>query len=352
LKEDDDECDSAIKRLIAMRGNEWVLIIFYGDESGTHGKGDYFISGYLAHKTTWDAFRNAWNKALKADSPKPIKYLKMSEWQHREGEFCGWSDDEANRKLEHMLFVLSVFLKNGHICEHSCVISWEMYNRCTTGAFREIFDNPYYLNFKQVVMRACQRAVLVDPDFAGKIDFVLDEGNSAERGTPGHYIYVKAFAEPEVSKCMGSLTFANDKDEPGLQAADMLAWHSRRSNSGLDPASDIRHEHFAFIQEAASHHMRERYLEDGLIEFNDRVNLLIDNLLAATGGRMLTEDDKGYSEFEKFNSAMDKILKANPTYVREAIEAGKKANTVERKARGERKRGRKAKTKKDGQSGK
>lgn len=36
------------------------MVVFYGDESGSHGKGNYVISGYVAHKDTWSEFASMW----------------------------------------------------------------------------------------------------------------------------------------------------------------------------------------------------------------------------------------------------------------------------------------------------
>ena len=44
-------------------------------------------------------------------------------------------------------------------------------------------------------------------------------------------------------------------------------------------------------------------------------------------------------EYESFNAAMNTILRADPKAVKDAMEAEKKANAKERKAKGERKRG-------------
>ena len=51
----------------------------------------------------------------------------------------------------------------------------------------------------------------------------------------------------------------------------------------------------------------------------------------------------GKSELQIFNSAMDTILRADPAKVKAAVDAEIEANTAEREARGERKRGRKPK---------
>lgn len=57
---------------------------------------------------------------------------------------------------------------------------------------------------------------------------------------------------------------------------------------------------------------------------------------------------KGSSEFQQFNAAMSSILRADPKIVKATVEAEIQANTAERQARGERKRGRKPATKNRG----
>lgn len=49
-------------------------------------------------------------------------------------------------------------------------------------------------------------------------------------------------------------------------------------------------------------------------------------------------------EFEAFDRAVKTILRADPKMVRETVDAEIEANTAEREARGERKRGRKPKS--------
>jgi hypothetical protein len=50
---------------------------------------------------------------------------------------------------------------------------------------------------------------------------------------------------------------------------------------------------------------------------------------------------KRSEDFQQFNRAMDKILRADPAKVKAAVDTQVQASVAERKARGERKRGRK-----------
>jgi hypothetical protein len=254
------------------------MVVFYGDESGTHGKGDYLISGYLSHRTTWDFFSDSWRQALAAPTPKPIRYLKMSEWQHRysskrhTGQFLDWSDTDAELKLSHLIAVLGIFLKNGSLGEFQASISWDLYRSCVDGECLKVFDNPYYFNLGQITKQAVRTVKEKDPKFDGKIHFVFDAGNSAEKNAPKHFSYIKKYAEPEIQKCIGAISFADDKDEPALQIADMLAWHTRRRLAGIDTPDDVQSRNLDSLLNATRTYVRDMAQEEPLRAHSKAVN--------------------------------------------------------------------------------
>jgi hypothetical protein len=286
------------------------MVIFYGDESGTHGKGDYVVSGYVAHKTTWEFFAHEWNKALHAASPRRVDFLKMSQCHHHDGQFAGWSDDDAILKLRHALSVLCVFLEKGSIGEFTSYISWDDYNQRVNGECKKFFDNPYYFDLMLITKRAAEFLKLKSPDFKGKINFVFDQGNVAEAKAPVHFQKIRDFADPEIAKYIGPISFADDKDEPGLQAADVIAWHTRRHLARVE--GDAQEEHFALLQRCPRTFSRECIGGDGLSVFNDRVNQLIANLNRANSGEIIDKSKDGYEDYEAFNAALDKTLKGPP----------------------------------------
>jgi hypothetical protein len=129
---------TAIAQLAEIFRSEWLMVVFYGDESGSHGKGDYVISGYIAHKDTWTEFAKMWNAACHSATPRRIEYLKMSQWQHRDplkhsGQFLGWSDDDAEEKIHRVLSVLGAYLDAGTL-ENSPV---QFHGISTTGVLME-----------------------------------------------------------------------------------------------------------------------------------------------------------------------------------------------------------------------
>lgn len=276
-------CDglvSWVDRLHAISGSNWTMVTFYGDESGTNGKGDYIISGYMAHNDTWRLFNREWARALSAPTPWPIGYLKMSQWEHRDptkkhsGEFLGWDDFDAGIKLDHVVAVFVALLLTGAVGEYSSSIPWEIYNRCVSGKCKDVFSDPYYFNLLEIVQQVTMDTLRF-PLFNGKIDFVFDTGNSAEKNAHKHFLYAKKFCHPKVRDKFGMLSFADDKDALPLQAADMIAWHHRRSLAGFPKDDDgSRRRRYEALTSAAQSYSRRYVVEDRLRQFNEAVNEL------------------------------------------------------------------------------
>ena len=150
------------------------MVVYYGDESGAHGSGDYVISGYLSHRSTWDLFNRSWIDALPAPPPRSIDYLKMSEWEHRypekghSGQFLGWNDFDAEITLAHMVSILRIFLVKGAIGEFTGSVSWDSYRRCVNGDCKTVFSDPYFFIMRQITLQAVRFTRAKDPAFAGK----------------------------------------------------------------------------------------------------------------------------------------------------------------------------------------
>jgi hypothetical protein len=156
-----------------------------------------------------------------------------------------------------------------------------------------------------ITKRAAEFVKVKSPDFKGKINFVFDQGNVAEANAPVHFQKIRDFTDPEIAKYIGAISFADDKDEPGLQAADVIAWHTRRHLARVE--GDVQEAHFAMLQRCPRTFSRECIGGSGLSVFNDRVNQLIDNLSRA--GENIDKSKDGYKDYEAFNAALDKSLK-------------------------------------------
>ena len=114
--------------------------------------------------------------------------------------------------------------------------------------------------------------------FNSQLNFVMDQGNSAERNAQKHFQYLKTFSG-DLYKYIGSLTFEDDKDCPPLQAADMMAWHTRRALAGFPNDPDgSRRQRFEKLQSAVTSGARGISVDELLIDFNRRVNALAEHL--------------------------------------------------------------------------
>jgi hypothetical protein len=100
--------------------------------------------------------------------------------------------------------------------------------------------------------------------------------NSAEVNAPKHFSLTKRYADPFLKNCIGTISFASDKDEPALQAADLIAWHSRRHLAGIDHTDDVRSENYRLLRDSVASYSRGVAQEEGLRSFNDQVNKLIE----------------------------------------------------------------------------
>ena len=94
---------------------------------------------------------------------------------------------------------------------------------------RKRFFSVYCLGFLMVV--EINRASAAHQGYDNVIDYVLDDGNRFKRQVRQMYNSIRALPELSNHK-VGSLTFETDSKVLALQAADVVAWATRREFSG------------------------------------------------------------------------------------------------------------------------
>lgn len=78
---------------------------------------------------------------------------------------------------------------------------------------------------------------------------------------------------------MGKVSFDDDKTVPGLQAADMIAWNTRRDMSDLHLPDEYVHKIvFDGLQRLPGSYAREEIQEEGLAALNNAINVFLENL--------------------------------------------------------------------------
>lgn len=194
----------------------------YIDDSGKNDPPVFVLAGFIAKPDQWIAFSDRWNAALA--KPPAMAYFKMVEARRKRGEFKGLSaQDRDDRLLE-----LALIIKEHAMLGISVSIPHAAYEKVYTGKMMPWFDTPYNLAFF-LVMAAAQKylSALGNND---EIEFIFDRSLEYEKHLAKSFPTVLAGMPAEIAaRFSTNPAFIDDKLAVPLQAADLLAWHIRRS---------------------------------------------------------------------------------------------------------------------------
>jgi hypothetical protein len=202
-----------------------ALQAFVDDSAADTGDRRLFLAGYIGTAIQWIAFSYAWDMELK--KYPSIEYFKMSEAAGLDGEFKDWNASDRDDKVLALARIIQA---------HS---PWFVYSSVSRSEYNKILApvspyplrTPYFSCFWGVISLAGRVRQRFSPYGGPAIDFVFDE----QGGTGDHavlcYRWIKENeSSPEIKNSLGRTpVFADDRDVVALQAADMLAWHLRRS---------------------------------------------------------------------------------------------------------------------------
>jgi uncharacterized protein DUF3800 len=191
--------------------------------AGSHGSGVFVLGGYLATEHNWQAISEAWKVAL--DEEPRVDYFHMGSNYHGDPPFEDWEESVRIAKRYRMLEVLKQF--NASIVELSSTIAWDDYNSLDS-RFRQAFPNPYFFCFHGIVSLAKDWLVKNDPmDGPVHVAYTFDIGSALESRIQDHFFAARA-RYPQFEQYIGGLCFDDDRQLPGLQMADLIAWLLRR----------------------------------------------------------------------------------------------------------------------------
>lgn len=208
---------------------------FYGDESGMHGSGSCVVAGYLATAENWEHFDTDWRVALQEDRACPF-FKRGESYSGPELPFVNWTYEPFHQKVNRMIEVFRRFAVS--IIEVSSSMQWADYKYLSDlGVERIAGSNPYLPCFKGVIALAIEETKKVtnlSSDEPAVIDFFFDD-TEAMRGI-AKSAYDQVYEQfPQLRRFIGKeCHFRDDKTVPGLQAADLIAWHIHKS---LEPSA-------------------------------------------------------------------------------------------------------------------
>jgi hypothetical protein len=194
----------------------------YFDDSGRDDPPVFVLAGYVARAEQWAAFSDEWSAALAADPA--IDYFKMQEAFSASGQFEGWSRHAIDGKLLLLANIIPRYVLQGL----GVTVLHNEYNEVMRGQFAPQLDRPYLFLYNSAVTSTLSWVRQKYPN--EKVDFIFDEQQAEGDFASGLIRQVIAAVPDEAKKNIGrSPVPGNDRDDLPLQAADMLAWHLRRS---------------------------------------------------------------------------------------------------------------------------
>ena len=193
------------------------------DDSGKGEPPVFVMAGFVLAAEEWAAFSDHWQAALNK-IPK-IEYFKMKEAFRLSDQFCGFSVRDRDRKLQELVSVILHYdpLRISNVIPH------EAYRTAFRGKIAKQMDYPYFLSYYGVMGALFRYKHLLERHAGQKVDFVFDEQGKEGVAPQRVWNFAKESAPAWAKPLIGSgPVHRDDKTFLPLQAADLLAWQTRR----------------------------------------------------------------------------------------------------------------------------
>lgn len=195
----------------ANRKRLMVVLKVYSDESGKGDPRTFVMAGFIARAEVWAEFENDWNAVLAR--PPAIPYFHMA-------------DAVASGDFDRIA-ALAALIRKHKLSGISVLIYMPDYDLVVRNQISRRFDNPYFF----ALIRQMELAVewQIDHNIDEPMDFIFDE----QRHESDFLQWIWSQIEPGwpdwIRRRFGNRPIhLDDKSNPALQAADMLAWTLRR----------------------------------------------------------------------------------------------------------------------------
>lgn len=204
-----------------------AIFYFYCDESGKYRKNPVItVSGIGATKPHLDTFFDDWTALLRSyELGDELHMSRVSQLS----QACG-PKMPSGQSIDERIGALIPFADCiNHHFEIGLIQAWDIkgYNHLSLEAKRNLggSHDPYQLAFVRGLLGI---AHYIGED--GRFSVIADDDDQTAWDTYIHYRAISA-AIPELAKQLAALTFAKSQYFPALQAADMVAFLSRREAS-------------------------------------------------------------------------------------------------------------------------
>lgn len=203
---------------------EKVLAVFkaYIDDSASdQDMREIVLAGYVQTCAVWEVFSDAWQAVL--DASPSIRYFHMVEAQNLRGEFKGWTEEARDAKVAAFVDVID----RHEPWSVSCHMSLAQFD----GIVRPIapYDLSYPYHYCMTAIVSTLARLHASEGWTGRIDFVFDDKSEVGPELAMFRRVIWETLDRAGRAVLGKLDHEDDTRVLPLQAADLFAWHVRRS---------------------------------------------------------------------------------------------------------------------------
>lgn len=202
----------------------------YIDESGKfeNEKCEWVsMCGYIAHSSEWERIQLEWNNLILRWQVPPIHMAKIAhpeddpEWTKVKND---WGD-LWDRKRGDMLAEFGGLISRVNAACVGAVVDAEHFRSLPESPLKKSYDTPLKYAFHEVVMRGIEKTEVIDRH--SPISLVIDDDRDTAHQC--HFLLsALKIGFPKVRERISGICFVNDRYYPGVQAADMISYESRR----------------------------------------------------------------------------------------------------------------------------
>jgi hypothetical protein len=207
----------------ADQNGELAVLKAYIDESGVHdGSPVLTVAAYLSRPQQWQAWTKRWNAAK-----RPIKVFHATDCANLRGEFKGWEPTARDALVAKLLPIIAEADFPGVVVG----IQMHEFERMLRDRpdLRQLFGTPYAACFQWVVQ------IIMNFAFGANntegIAFVHELNDYHQQALEG-FKWIKENGNPLGTAI--ALQFADKRDFPPLQAADILSYEGNKRLRDLD----------------------------------------------------------------------------------------------------------------------
>ena len=217
--------ESAILALLygLISNNEHMRAFF--DESGDDPRDKiYVLAGWVGDDAVWSRFGQDWNGVL---TNAGIQYFKHNEARALKKQFAGHSPVERDRIVGQLVEVVCAHKILGLIASfkhplYQLLFEGSEIPRHQLKTAARSVSSPYYFCFHLAVSQLLRYLVEVE-NIIEPVDFIFDDRNDVLRPCIKLYDLIRESMPTELRAVAGTAKPGNDRIEPALQVADLLA---------------------------------------------------------------------------------------------------------------------------------